>query len=361
MPRDPTSGLQLLATEHDLVPHALHGGRLWASRGYTLLCRDVLPGSDGPWRSPGKVPEPLWRRGLARSGLAANALRLGVHGLLPLASGSLLACVTGRLLRSDDGHNWAPSLDFPGFRKPTRHGLLASRDGRIYCAEYSLNPDRSRAIHLWRSDDDGRSFAVVHTFAAGRVRHIHFIQEDPFGGQLWLGTGDADRESALWQSGDRGATWDEVGAGSQKWRAIALAFREDAVVWGTDAGSDAGSWPNRILSWERKTGRLDELGRLQGPVHGITATADGDVLLATGIEGGQNETDRCVHVWHGKNGADFREVARWRRGLQPRRVQYAVAHFVRGQESFSKLYMGLRGLWQAQSALAEVALGPAAP
>lgn len=349
----PQTRLEILRTDAGFVPHLVEDGRLWASRGSDLLCRDALPDVDGPWRTVGRVPDPLWRRGAGRVGLLANALRLGVHGVARLRTGGFVVSVSGHLLRSDDGATWLPTLTFSGFRKPTRHGLLVARNGHVFCAEYPLNPDRNRPVRLWRSTDDGRSFAIVRTFEAGDIRHLHFIQQDPVDGSLWLGSGDGDRESGLWRSDDGGTGWQLVGRGDQRWRAIALGFLADAVVWGTDAGSDAGPWPNRVIRLERQSGRLDELDRLQGPVHGVTTTTSGDVLLATGVEGGRNETDRRVHLWHGKAGTAWREITSWNKGLQPRRVQYAVAHFPRGVADGDKVYVGLRGVAGMQIGLVE--------
>lgn len=335
-------GLTVRHVHPGLQIHAIARGRVWASRGYALVSAD-LHDPTLHWHPAGQVPMPLWRRGVASSDLLGQALRLGVHGLLPLASGALLASVSGRLLRSDDGHQWEPVQHYQDFRKPTRNGLTADAQGRVWLAQYSLNPDRNQPIHLWRSQDDGRTFQQAHRFEAGEVRHIHFLQQDPYDGSLWMGTGDADRESALWRSVD-GTTWDVVGAGSQQWRAIALAFREDAIVWGTDAGTDAPDYANRIVRFDRKSRQIETLQRVQGPVHGITSLADGAVLLATGVEGGRNEIDRCVHVWHSRDGQHFREVASFLRGVQPRRVQYAVCHVAAGQPQSDRVFLTLRGV-----------------
>lgn len=333
--------------------HMLARGRAWASRGYDLLQAD-LADPELTWRPAGRIPTSLLRRAASRSNLAGQALRLGVHGLLPLSSGALLASVSGRLLRSDDGRVWEPVLQYEGFRKPARQGLLADHNGRVWVAQYALNPARNIPIRLWRSDDDGRTFQVGHCFEPGRVRHIHFIQLDPHDGSLWMGTGDRDQESALYRSSDGGGTWTAVGQGSQQWRAIALAFREDAVIWGTDAGLDAAKYGNRIMRLDRQTGQVSEGPALQGPVHGITTTADGGVLMATGIEGGANETDARVHVWYSTDGQNWRQIAQFHRGLQPTRVQYAVCHFAPDQSVSARTFLVLRGVLAASLATIEV-------
>ena len=334
-----TPGIKILRIHHGLAVHALADERVWASRGGRLYTRARL---GGPWQLQDRLPEPAWQRLVGRSALLGQTLRLGVHGVVPLGDRAQLIVATGQLWRVQDGR-WHPALRFD-FRKPARLGVLRAASGQVFCAEYTLNPRRDRPIRLWRSDDDAHSFQLVFSFAAGHVRHIHFIQQDPVDGALWLGTGDRDAESALWRSIDAGATWQLIGSGDQRWRAIGVAFLPDAVVWGTDAGSDAGRFANVALRWDRQTRVLTTLGALQGPVHGVTALPDGAVLLATGCEGGVNERDRRVHLWLRRPGADLQEIASFAAGLQPKRAQYPVLHFAHGQDHSDRLWLVGRGL-----------------
>jgi len=322
-----------------VVPHALTPDAMLASQRYSLLERS----SDGPWRRIGRVPEAVWRRACARSVLATQGFRLGVHAVARLNPEAILVVVNGRLLLGDRGR-FHTVLKFDGFRKSARDGLLVDGRGRIFVAQYARNLDRRLPIRLWRSTDGGASFEVVHRFDPGVVRHIHFVREDPFDGCLWMGTGDSDRESGLYRSQDGGESWEVVGHGGQEWRAISLAFRPEAIYWGTDAGSDAGDYTNRILRLDRADGCLKEQARVQGPVHGVATTRGGGVLLATGVEGGENEIDSRVHLWFSEDGHRWSEIASFARGRQPRRVQYAVAHFVPGQEHHDTLFLVMRGV-----------------
>lgn len=284
------------------------------------------------------------KRVVGRVPLLNLALRLGVHLWGPLGDDAEIAVVSGQLLRREKGGKWQTALKFEGFRKPTRHGVLVDDKHRVFVAMYSLNRERKQAIHLWRSDDGGKTFQIVNTFAAGLARHIHFIQQDQLDGSLWLGTGDTDAESAIYRSVDGGLRWHCVGGGSQLWRAIAVVFQEDAVIWGTDAGSDAGAFANRMVRWDRQTQELLETQQVQGPVHGITALKNGSLLAATGLEGGANEVDNRVHMWHSGDGRTWQEIASWRNGLQPKRVQYGVCHFAHGLAQAPEVRLTLRGI-----------------
>lgn len=346
-----TPGLDIHRIERGLAVHALGHGRVWASRGGRLYTRAI---AGGPWQLQDRLPEPAWQRLLGRSAFVGQALRLGIHGIVPLSDHAQLIVATGRLWRVQDG-TWHEALHFD-FRKPARLGILRTAEGRIFCAEYALNPRRDKPMRVWRSDDDGHSFAQIFAFAAGHVRHVHFIQQDPVDRSLWLGTGDRDTESALWRSNDHGETWQAMGSGDQRWRAIGLAFLPDAVVWGTDAGSDAGRFKNVALRWDRQTRTLTTLGALPGPVHGVTALPDGSVLLATGCEGGVNEADRRVHLAVVRPGEAVRERASFAAGLQPKRAQYPVLHFAQGQEACDRVWLVGRGLLVGPLVAMEVTL-----
>lgn len=353
-------------------------GRAWASRGLQIASRDLdLRGPAQDWQLRGALPGPWLDRGLeplvraaagtSKAGwlpsqyatdLLQLALRSGIHHLQvlppsaqrPNAAPALLVGVRRKLLRRNGltqeapgrQGQWSVALHYRGFSKPTRRGLLVDRDGRVWVAQYALNRQRQQAIHLWCSLDGGVSFDIAHTFAAGAVRHIHFIQQDPVDGSLWMGTGDRNPESALWRSPD-GKDWQQVGGGSQQWRAIGLAFGRDAITWGTDAGLDAPDFGNCAVRFDRRTGQVETVQVLQGPVHGVSSLPGDGVVLTTGCEGGRNESDARVHLWHADAQGQWRELASWRRGLQPRRVQYAVAHLVEGQQFCSDVWLQLRG------------------
>lgn len=343
-------------------------GRLLAAQGSFLAARDMdLRGPTEAWQAIDSVPASLAVRLTARPArrvlqtasehapmpptlLAWSrpqdwltmAARLGVHQATQLPSGTLLVGVSGRLLRRERQGWWQTALRYDGFRKPTRAGLLVDRQGRAWVAQYAMNRDRSQPIRLWRSENDGKEFAAVRTFGPGEVRHIHFIQQDPIDGALWLGTGDRDSESAIWRSPD-GQDWQQVGGGSQLWRAMGLGFTPDAVVWGTDAGLDAPHFDNALVRWSRASGELTVEQSVQGPVHSVATLPDGRVAASTGCEGGGNERDNRVHLWLRETGGTWRELASWRKGPQPPRVQYAVGHLVAGQERCDDLWLQLRG------------------
>jgi len=252
------------------------------------------------------------------------ALRTGVQQVLSMPSGTTLVVTRGALWRLGEMGQLADVWRFHGVSKPARAGLCLDTAGRVWLAGYSRNPARHAAVALFVSEDEGRTFREARRWAAGVLRHLHFVQQDPYGGDLWVGSGDTDSETRLWRI-DPSLSWHEVGGGDQRWRATRLVFLPDAVVWGTDGGRDVKHASNHAVRWDRRTGELRIEQALQGPVHGAARMGEG-VVLATGWEGGAGGPDRRIHLWRRDGGGTYCEVLDWPAGPQHPRIQYALAH-----------------------------------
>ncbi|MCO4761180.1 MAG: hypothetical protein KC502_06725 [Myxococcales bacterium] len=344
-------GLEVRAIHRGFHPHEVTARGLLASRGTTLHWL-----TDGGALPIAGLPTP--NRHVARLPWVGPALRLGIQTARALGDDAIIAATQKGCWRGQTSPGepirWSCVLPFDAASHTTRRGLLVHGE-RVWLTEYARNPRRTRPIRLWRSDDGGRHFESIFRFSPGKIRHIHFIQRDPFTGDLWLGTGDNDAECGLYRSTDAGASWGLVHGGSQHFRAVGLAFLPDAIVWGTDAGRDAGHVRNQIIRLERSGGQPQQLCWLQGPAHGIGVAPDGDVWLATGVEGGANEHDSRVHVWHGRGGHSWTEVASFARGLQPLRGQYAIGHFADGHPQQEHMWLGLRGVLAGDVLTLEIA------
>ena len=226
-------------------------------------------------------------------------------------------------------------------------GMGTSRIQRLWSAPTNVSSmgiqsesARDQAIGVY-STDAGESFQQIVNFR--RAVCIHpFHQWDPFAKCLWMGTGDRDAECRMLTSVDGGLTWQPVGEDSQSWRAIGAAFTPEAVYWGMDAGFDAGDTPNHIMRWDRRTREAEAIQEIQGPCYGIAKLADGTILLATGVEGGQNERDRQSHLWCGSD-RDFREIAAWDKDIWPAVVQIGTVYFPHGLDNSRKPCLVLLG------------------
>lgn len=275
--------------------------------------------------------------------LLRQLLRVGIHHLLPLVDGGFLVALKKRIIIMDkNGVIENIYTDFKG-NKPAHRGMYVTPDGTIFFGEYTLNMDRKNTSSLFRSKDNGKTFECINKFQPSEIRHIHFIQWDPYDHCLWLGTGDRDAESKLYRSYDNGDTFELIGEGNQLWRAVGVSFTEDALYWGTDAGSDAGTHPNYVIRMDRQTKQLEKVLEVEGPCHGNAVVADGTVYVSTGVEGGENEKDRYAHLWMKKD-EDFEHILKLKKDIFPHILQYGVMRFPSGMQSTNNAVFTTYGL-----------------
>lgn len=278
--------------------------------------------------------------------LLTQGTRNDIRILLPLNNGNILIAAKRKvLIFSPDGKILNIWTGFQG-NKPGHQGACVTPDGTVFFAEYLLNPKRDHTIRLWRSKDDGMSWHVVKGFAPGDIRHLHFIKWDRYESCLWLGTGDYGEggcENRLYKSLDNGDTWTLAGQGSQDWRAIGVCFTEEALLWGTDAGSCPDT--AHFVRMNRKTLQLEILGDLEGPCHGCASYKDGRAFFSTGVEGGENEKDNIARLKEFRNG-EIGTIWQLKKDIWPLILQYGVMRFPLGTDKCNRVVfttMGLQG------------------
>lgn len=216
--------------------HGLYDGRLYGSD-YQTLYAETRPGR---LSVTGRITNPLCGREYYRSqALTARFPKRFVESVVgsfpttnvwALPDDSVLATLNRWLLLSrDGGSSWRPVRGLPRTSGPM--GVLPTalcRDGdRLLLGEYPLGEESPRILE---STDNGSSWTTLLDLP--EVRHVHSIQTDPYSGEIWVTTGDADDECRIARLRD--GDLDVIGAGSQRWRAVELAFTPEAVLWGMD-------------------------------------------------------------------------------------------------------------------------------
>jgi hypothetical protein len=293
---------------------AVRDGTVYATRD-----RTVYAGAGTDFERRGRLPVPVdGRDGLRYRVRTTPPLRPAVTRLVgrfpavnvwPTSEGTLVASADRWLFVSrDGGRRWAVTRRLHRSSGPM--GVLPTavceHDGALYLGEYPLDVDaRPR---LLRSRDGGVTWEPV--LVLSEVRHVHAVQSDPYGGDLWLTTGD--RGDACRIGRVRDGDFQPVGGGDQRWRAVSLAFTPDSVVWGVDSvyteRNEIRSLPRAALAepspapavdgGSGPVARIDDsavetLHALGGSVYyGVTLETAGDrwVVFSTATEPGTDRT-----------------------------------------------------------------------
>ena len=316
--------------------------KIWIAKGMTFYAIDYNGKRVSKKYNIGSLKDHL----LSCHRLPSQLLRVGIHHLLPLKNRNLLIIVKRKLyILSPEGKVLNTWSSFKG-NKPVHQGVCVTPDGTIFFGEYMLNTKRDMEVKLWRSLDDGLSFHVVKTFAPAEIRHIHFIKWDNYESCLWLGTGDygdGNKECRLYRSDNNGESWTLIGQGSQDWRAIGICFTQDALLWGTDAGS----CPDTVhfIRMDRKTHDITIVSNFEGPCHGCASYKDGRVFFSTGVEGGENELDCYSRMKQLVNGKP-ENILQLKKDIWPLILQYGVMRFPLGTDQCNRVVfttLGLKG------------------
>lgn len=272
-------------------------GVVYATRGLTVGTWDPKTGFD----PRGTLPNPhTGRRRLAfevvnrretKRLLAPLVGRYTTTNVWPVGDRTLLATAGRALFRSaDGGESWRHVHTLPAASGPM--GVLPTSvcvsNGVVYLGEYTFDDEPARIL---RSDDGGETW-TVHVRSTDH-RHFHGVFRDPYTDRIWATAGDADDESAIGVLED--GAFRVVGAGSQRWRAVQLAFTPDSIIWGMDCSF---SPEVELLRLPREAvGTADPdpvtIGTVDASVfYAETATVDGDhwVVVATAAETGLDST-----------------------------------------------------------------------
>ncbi|NTU95681.1 MAG: hypothetical protein HGA52_06495 [Bacteroidales bacterium] len=314
------------------------GEQCFVARGLKLLIYE----KGEKKRVVAKLPAPYKERLLSLFTFTRLGLRLGIHIAIPLADDCILAVMKKKFILIKKNGECKVIDNIHRGNKPASKGVCLLPDGTVIYGEYFLNNKREAPVSIYKCQLIENGFEKIYEFLAGEIRHIHFIQWDSFDSCLWMGTGDRDEESSLYVSYDYGTSWERIGGGSQKWRAVSIIISENALYWGTDAGSDAEFTRNYIVCYNKKTKNLSIVQEVQGPCHGSGCLSDGSMIISTGVEGGVNEKDNYAHLWASTNGFKWNEVYSKEKNIWPHIIQFGVMRIPSGCETSSKLhYTGL--------------------
>jgi hypothetical protein len=271
--------------------------------------------------------EPEWWRILTSSSrLSYRLVRDGFHALAVHPQGNLIAAVPGAIATLRPGEN-----EFDVSHKILRGTrplhITCTPEGRTYWGEYFDNARRDE-VHIYASDDGGLHWGVAHTFARGAIRHVHNIAYDRWRKCLWIFTGDYGKECKILRASPDFAQVDEVIAGDQQARAVAVVVDEGGLLFASDTPLEK----NYLY-------RLDRAGRLKtccelpsSSIYGCR-TRDG-MFFSTMIEPSAVNMSRDITVFGSSDGGSWGAVANWRKDRWPMKYfQYGNALLPDGENS----------------------------
>jgi len=280
----------------------------WASRG-----RRILHAEDGEscWREIGRFPGTRRTEIFAASRWASRALRLARCTVYPTCTGAVLAIRDGVAYRLASG-GMQPLFRVEG-RCVMNRAIAETPAGELYFGEYHMNP-RREPVRIWRVSSELDRWEVAHVFDEPRIRHVHAVHVDPYrSDRLWITMGDFDGECFLAYTDDGFAKVSILGDGTQLWRMVGIAFREDRLCWLTDTEVA----PNRIVSMERGSGDVTVHGSRPGSSWYVAETTDGVYLATTTVEPGPAVDTRLSHLLASLDGVTWQEVATFRKDCLP--------------------------------------------
>ena len=298
---------------------------LYASRGYTLL-KTRCVGERFDWEPVATYGPEWWRRITNRSRLGYRLVRDGFHALAMHPSGNLIAAVPGAIATLREGE--------PEFR--ITHRLLrgtrplhicTTADGRAYWGEYFDNAQRDEA-HIYASIDGGLRWDVAYTFPNASIRHVHNIVFDRWTKCLWIFTGDYGRECRILRASPDLSNVDEVVAGDQQARAVAVIVDESGLFFASDTPLEQ----NHVYHLDR-SGRLQHCAEISSSsIYGCRTRLG--MFFSTMIEPSEANASRDVALYGSSDGEHWTALAQWRKDHWPMKYfQYGNAFLPDGENA----------------------------
>jgi hypothetical protein len=308
---------------------------LYASRGYNLLRTKISPGhipSDTQrWETVAPFHPTYWRRWTARTNLSSRLVRDGFHALAVLPSQGMVAAVPGAIitLRPNEDQFHVTHRIIRGMR-PLH--ITAIPNGTVFWGEYFDNASRDE-VHVYASTDAGATWTVAYTFPKGSIRHVHNIVHDSWGKCLWLLTGDYGDECRIVRASYDFRQLDIVLRGNQQARAVACVPAERGLYFSSDTPLEANSIYHLARQEMNREGKLSQLAPLtSSSIYGCRVGPN--IFFSTMVEPSTRNPDRCVRIFGGRDGQDWRPLLAWKKDRWPMRFfQYGNAILPDGENS----------------------------
>lgn len=285
------------------VLHHISGRTLYISRGDTVFSGDA----DGHLSPVASIPVAFLDRLSCVIRPLARLRRRMIHNVMP-HDDRIVVMAYGRIWCFwRDGRLAGSPVPIEG----SRPLALCSSPFGLFYGEYRNNAERA-PIRLFNSED-GLRWRVAHTFE--HVRHIHSVFYDHYSGALWVATGDADQEAAIWRSEDGFRTAERVVHGSQQTRAIAMLFAAESIYFGSDTPNEA----NHLYRYDRVSGNLEQLAGVAGSVFHCSRVGRW-LLFSSAVEPSSVNLSRQAMLYASPDGSEWKVLATHNKDCWPPRL-----------------------------------------
>ena len=319
----------------------------WAEPDYFILSRrEVLykaTSLDGSFVRLGAYPCTPWKNGVAKIRLCQRLFRHMYYNVLKLPDGCLFLTFGRSIgLYANGNINLVDGLVRPC--RVLRSGCAVDQNGTVFFGEYLGNEKRD-PVSVYRYIPGSSRLELAYTFPAGSIRHVHGIFQDPYTAELWCVTGDRGQECRVLRTVDSFRNLEIVGEGDETWRCVGLLFTQDAIYYATDAEFQT----NRIFRIDRKSGRRDEIGSVDGPVY-YSYILGNDLFFGVSAElcpwqKGPVHKGRSASLWHVSEDGQIHKLLSFEKDLfSVRYFMPGTLHFPNGPGQTTKLYIQCVGL-----------------
>lgn len=281
------------------------------------------------------LPDTVWSRVVGWSRLWRRALRLDKCNVVPVGD-SLVIVRQGRVYHYDRlAGKLTDTLRLRQCRNVLHQSITTIEGKELFFGEYGANGQRE-AVPVYRSRDEGRSWEIVYEFPKGRTRHVHGCYWDPYEKKVWVLTGDLAGECRVLVADRNFNDIEQIGDGSQMYRACNVFFEKDAVHWIMDSPLEV----SHQVTLDRRTRKASKLTPFPGPVWYIKRLADGYYLAATAQEIGPGVRDDHTHLMVSMDLRSWESVHQFDHdGLSRRYFKFGVIGFADGLQGSERFYL----------------------
>lgn len=301
-------------------------------------------------------PELLFR--LKRSGIKAFLSKFGRLGQRA-ARGSIRAGIVFENVFYFSDYGVCYGYDFgkkelvtqqrhrPSMRSPLMYCAIEGIDGfdnQVCYGEYFGNEHRE-SVKIWHKVKGADSWSVAAAFKAGQIRHIHGIFTDKWRSCVYILTGDADEESAIWIAKDNFKNIEKLISGGQQARSCQIMANQEGFLYCTDSEYEQNALYDVVMKetgcwgYERKN-----IFCFDGSI--IYGCASGeDFFFSTTVEpdkgGIKSEEVKCYYV----NACDKKvhEIFKAKKDILPAKLfQYGYARMAVSKNTIAISFCGVK-------------------